>query len=75
MTYTIDRSGAGTDFTLGTRVGSGTDSITIFAANGEDVLTSVDFNGHRFFIEPYEDWPSSNGTSSDTLVASDDNDV
>ncbi|MGE3905953.1 MAG: calcium-binding protein, partial [Reyranellaceae bacterium] len=41
----------------------------------EDVLTSVDFNGHRFFIEPYEDWPSSNGTSSDTLVASDDNDV
>ena len=34
---------------------SGTDTITIFAANGENVITTVDFNGHRFFYEPYEE--------------------
>ena len=76
MTYTFDRT-SGTDVTLTTRVGSGDDTHTIYAANGTDVITTVTVNGHRFLRYAPDNWSvSTSGTGdSDRLVATDDNDV
>ncbi len=74
MTYTFDKS-SGTDFTLTTSVGSGTDTTTIYANNGSDALLTLSFSGYRFLRNSPANWGNTTaGTNSDTLVATDDND-
>jgi len=73
MAYTFDKS-SGTDVSLDTVTGTNEDKTTIYAANGEDVVAVLTFNGHQHLKERPQDWGVSSGTSSDTLVASDNND-
>lgn len=73
MTYTFDKS-SGTDVTLETRTGSGTDKTTIYAANGSDVIAEIEFTGYEHLRKRPQEWGVSSGTTNDTLIATSAND-
>ena len=73
MAYTFDKS-SGTDVVLDSKVGTGDDITTIYAANGTDVVTTLTFSGYSSPNLAAANWGVASGTSSDTLVADDTND-
>jgi Ca2+-binding RTX toxin-like protein len=73
MTYTFDKS-SGTDATLETRLGVGDDVTTIYAANGIDVIATLNFEAYRFLNRAPANWSVASATTSDTLIATDSND-
>jgi Ca2+-binding RTX toxin-like protein len=73
MAYTFDKS-SGTDVTLATSNGSGTDATTIYAADGTDVIATLNFSEYDFMTARPQAWTVSGGTTADVLVAGNAND-